>query len=68
MKIIFTALLLLFGLINFGILIYLIWLAHRLVRATEEIAHRSGLVTRMLEVLLEKTQGKPSHSAAHTES
>lgn len=40
--------------IYLGIIIFIISLAVRLVRAVEEIANKAGLATRMLEVIIQK--------------
>jgi len=41
-----------------ALLIYILSLLIRLVRAVEEIANRSGLAARMLEVMLDKITSK----------
>ena len=42
-----------------GFIIFSISLAVRLVRAVEEIASKSGLATRILEVIVEKVKTPP---------
>ncbi len=59
---------LLMFLVWLGLLILMIWLAIRLVRAVEEIADKSGLATRMLEVMIEKIVDKSTNSHPPTES
>ncbi len=48
-----------FMLLWLGFIIFSISLAVRLVRAVEEIASKSGLATRILEVMVEKVETPP---------
>ncbi len=53
------------GIVNLCILVYVLWLFSRLVQAVEHIASTSELGTRMLHAMLDKLTGKDEkHGAA----